>query len=154
MSKQNFQDVVQQIVDKDKRYDAESYSFVRESLDFTLKSLKRNGGAARHVTGQELLNGIRDYALSEYGPMSKAVLNEWGITTCADFGEVVFNLVSSGILGKTDTDSPTDFKHGYSFEEAFVKPFEPRREDHPRAVKKPRTVKRTKSSTPKKADSL
>jgi uncharacterized repeat protein (TIGR04138 family) len=154
MSKQSFQDVVLQIVAKDQRYDTEAYGFVRESLDFTLKNLKRGTSSARHVSGQELLNGIRDYALSEYGPMAKAVLNEWGIKTCEDFGEVVFNLVSSGVLGKTDTDSPTDFKNGYSFDEAFVKPFVPRLDGHQRTVKKTKSVKRTKSPSAKKADSL
>jgi uncharacterized repeat protein (TIGR04138 family) len=127
MSKLNFADVVEQICQDDHRYDAEAYAFVREGLDHTLKALKRHGqGVHRHVTGQELLLGLRDFALREFGPMSKSVLNDWGIRACEDFGQIVFNLVNSGILGKTDTDSPNDFKNGFNFDEAFCQPFRPK----------------------------
>jgi uncharacterized repeat protein (TIGR04138 family) len=132
MSKLNFSDVVNEICRKDSLYDPEVYSFVREGLDHTLKSLKRHGqNGNRHVSGQELLNGLRDYALKEYGPMSKMLLNMWGVKSCEDFGRIVFNLVSSGVLGKTDTDSQNDFKNGFNFDDAFVKPFEPRRDNAP-----------------------
>jgi len=126
MPKRDFAEVVQEICESDTRYGLECYSFVREGLDHTLKHLKRAGaGPKSHVTGQELLEGMRDYALLEFGPMTKSVLNEWGIKKCEDFGEVVFNLVKFGVLGKTDTDSLNDFKGGFSFHDAFVKPFRP-----------------------------
>lgn len=128
MSKPTFSEIVDKICAQDTRYDSDAYGFVREGLDFTLKSLKRSGGQSRHVSGQELLAGLRDYALKEYGPMSKTLLNLWGVKSCEDFGFIVFNLVNQGILGKTDADSPDDFRNGYSFEEAFVRPFEPRKE--------------------------
>jgi uncharacterized repeat protein (TIGR04138 family) len=157
MSKLNFNEVVDQICAQDNRYDTEAYTFVREGLDHTLKSLKRSANSThRHVTGQELLNGLRDHALKEYGPMSKAVLNEWGIRTCEDFGNIVFNLVNSSILGKTDADSPNDFKNGFNFDEAFVKPFEPRR-DHVsgrKAAPHARSGKRSSSSKKSSAGSL
>jgi uncharacterized repeat protein (TIGR04138 family) len=127
MAKINFAEVVEQICEKDLRYSLDSYHFVQEGLNHTLKSLKRGSQQAhRHVSGQELLHGLREFALKEYGPMSKAVLNEWGIKTTEDFGQVVFNLVSAGVLGKNETDSPNDFKNVFTFDEAFVKPFEPR----------------------------
>ncbi len=130
-----FHDIVSDIYAADTRYQPEAYHFVREGLEFTLKSLKRGAqGANRHVTGQELLLGLRDYALREYGPMAKALLEEWGIGSCDDFGQAVFNLVSKGVLGKTDTDSPEDFKAGFDFQEAFVKPFLPQKP--PRAPRK------------------
>ena len=126
MPKRDFAEVVQEICESDTRYGLECYSFVREGLDHTLKHLKRAGaGPKSHVTGQELLEGMRDYALLEFGPMTKPVLNEWGIKKCEDFGAVVFNLVKFGVLGKTDTDSLDDFKGGFSFHDAFVKPFRP-----------------------------
>jgi uncharacterized repeat protein (TIGR04138 family) len=78
-----------------------------------------------HVTGQELLAGIRAYALEEFGPMAVTVLGEWGVTRCEDFGEVVFNMIDAGMLSKTDTDSREDFQNGYTFEEAFRRPFLP-----------------------------
>ena len=126
MPKRDFAEVIQEICDADDRYSNECYTFVREGLDHTLKYLKRSGvGPKSHVTGSELLDGLREYALMEFGPMTKSVLNEWGIKKCEDFGEVVFNLVKHGVLGKTDTDSLDDFKGGFSFHEAFVKPFRP-----------------------------
>jgi uncharacterized repeat protein (TIGR04138 family) len=129
MAKLNFFEVVEHICRNDNRFDPEVYAFVREGLDYTLKSLKRHGhNVNRHVSGQELLLGLRDFALKEYGPMSKSILNIWGVKNCEDFGQIVFNLVHSGVLGKTDADSPEDFKRGFNFEEAFVKPFEPRRD--------------------------
>jgi uncharacterized repeat protein (TIGR04138 family) len=126
MPKREFAEIVQDITKADGRYSQECYSFVREGLDHTLKSLKRAGtGPKSHVSGQELLHGLRDYALGEFGPMSKSVLNEWGIEKCEDFGEIVFNLVKFNVLGKTDADSLSDFKNGFSFHEAFVKPYRP-----------------------------
>jgi uncharacterized repeat protein (TIGR04138 family) len=136
MPKRDFSEVVQEIFQADPRYSIESYTFIREGLDYTLKHLRRNSGSPSpaaslkgHVSGQELLHGIRDYALREFGPMSKTVLNEWGVKKCEDFGDIVFNLVKYGVLGKTDSDSLSDFKHGFSFHDAFVKPFRPHAED-------------------------
>lgn len=127
MAKINFAEVVEQICESDLRYASDAYHFVQEGLNHTLKSLKRGGQHAhRHVSGQELLHGLREFALKEYGPMSKAVLNEWGIKATDDFGQIVFNLVNSGVLGKNETDSPNDFKNVFTFDDAFVKPFVPR----------------------------
>jgi uncharacterized repeat protein (TIGR04138 family) len=131
MSKPDFTEIVDHICLEDPRYAGEAYAFVREGLDHTLKSLRRSGSqhVNRHVTGQELLGGLRDFALKEFGPMAKTVLNDWGIVRCEDFGNIVFNLVNSGVLGKTDTDSLNDFKNGFNFDEAFCEPFRPRPED-------------------------
>lgn len=57
--------------------------------------------------------------------MSLTVLKTWGITKTEDFGEIVFNLVESGQLGKTDRDRKEDFANGYDFQSAFAKPFQP-----------------------------
>ena len=156
MAKINFAEVVEQICEKDLRFSSDAYHFVQEGLNHTLKSLKRGGQHAhRHVSGQELLSGLREFALKEYGPMSKAVLNEWGIKTTDDFGQIVFNLVNASVLGKNDTDSPSDFKNVFTFDDAFVKPFVPRNVTP--AVRKstsPKTKKRTTTSKKKKAGSL
>jgi uncharacterized repeat protein (TIGR04138 family) len=71
------------------------------------------------------LEGIRHYSLEQFGPMVPTVLGEWGIRSCEDVGEVVFNMVEANLLAKTDTDSREDFKGVYDFEEAFVKPYRP-----------------------------
>jgi uncharacterized repeat protein (TIGR04138 family) len=128
MQEKNFLHVVKTICEKDPRYDREAYAFIREALDFTIKLLSRENreGTARHVSGQELLDGIRSYALQEFGPMTLSVLQTWGIRTTRDFGEIVFNMVESGMLGRTEKDRREDFDNGYDFFEAFGRPFVPR----------------------------
>ena len=122
----SFEEALEMIRAKDSRYASEAYIFVREALDHTQKHIaKHSKGALRHVTGQELLQGIREYALSQFGPMAMFVLEEWGIRTCEDFGEIVFNMVDIGLLAKTEKDSRADFSNGYEFTEAFRKPFLP-----------------------------
>ena len=128
MQAANFEESVQKILQKDPRYHREAYFFVREALDHTQKLLGRSGKEEiHHVTGQELLEGIRAYALHQYGPMTLTVFNEWGLRHCEDFGEIVFTMIESSILAKTDKDTREDFKNGYDFFEAFRRPFVPAR---------------------------
>jgi hypothetical protein len=68
---------------------------------------------------------LRQYALKEFGPMVMTVFDNWGIHSCEDIGNMVFNLIGAGIFGKTEEDSIDDFKKVYDFKEAFVKPFAP-----------------------------
>lgn len=141
MQKINVQDAVEQIRKKDPRFDRDAYHFVREALDHTLMVMKKSECAESiraagqtdstvkkltHVSGQELLKGIRDLAVKQFGPLSKTVFEHWGITRCEDFGDIVFNMVEVGLLGKTEKDSRADFAGGYDFDDAFVKPFVPR----------------------------
>ena len=126
MRKITFEEAVTQILKEDSRYAPEAYHFIRESLDFTTRSLKKpTEGPGRHVSAAELLEGIRQYALKEYGPLAMTVLQAWGIRQCADFGQIVFNLVNKKFLGKTDDDSAHDFDHGYDFATVFRTPCEP-----------------------------
>jgi uncharacterized repeat protein (TIGR04138 family) len=126
MHETSFEEALESLTAKDCRYHRDAYFFIREALDHTQKTAAREPrGHIRHVTGQELLGGIRDYALSQYGPMTMTVLSEWGVHTCRDFGEIVFNMVENGLLAKTDRDSRADFEGGYDFFEAFRKPYLP-----------------------------
>ena len=126
MHEVNFEEILTKIVEKDPRYQREGYFFLREALDHTQKMVgKSKKDEIRHVSGQELLSGIREYGLSQFGPMTLTVLEEWGIRSCEDFGEMVFNMVTNNLLAKTDKDSRDDFKDGYNFEDAFRKPFLP-----------------------------
>lgn len=126
MKKVSFTEALVQILKEDTRYHVEAYFFVREALDFTSKMMKKPvKGSQRHVTAAELLEGIRQYAMREYGPMAMTVLNAWGIQQCSDFGQIVFSLVNKQILRKTDSDSIHDFDNGYDFETAFRKPYCP-----------------------------
>jgi uncharacterized repeat protein (TIGR04138 family) len=126
MQEISLEKAVDQVRAKDSRYSREAYLFLREALDHTRKLVAKDGrGRRRHVTGQELLVGIREYALSQFGPMAMTVLNEWGIHACLDFGEIVFNLIDAGWLAKTKEDSKAHFEGGYTFDEAFRQPFLP-----------------------------
>jgi uncharacterized repeat protein (TIGR04138 family) len=102
----SFEDAVDFIHQTDPRYSREAYFFVREALDHTQELITKEGrNRVRHVTGQELLNGIRDLALRKYGPMASMVFQEWGVHACEDFGELVFNMVECGgspVLGAED----------------------------------------------------
>ena len=125
MQKLEFNEAVNQLVQTDTRYTREAYEFLRDALDHTVKTRKRQLGETGHVTGQQLCEGIRLYALKQYGPMVPTVLEYWGITKTDDFGELVWNLVELGVFGKTEKDSKKDFHAVYSFHEAFVVPFLP-----------------------------
>lgn len=119
-------DPIADLVAADQRYHREAYLFLRDGLEYTQRILKREvGSKTRHISGQELLEGLREHALKEYGPMARTVLGEWGIHRTEDFGEIVFNMVEHGILSKTEKDSRADFRGGYDFEQAFRDPFLP-----------------------------
>lgn len=111
----DFNEAVQEICVKDSRYLADSYEFVAQALYFVQKKLKKQG----HVSGKELLTGIREFAINQYGPMAKSVLKHWGISKTDDFGNIVFNLIEKKLFLKTDSDSLSDFKDIYDFEAAF-----------------------------------
>ena len=114
MQEVSFEKAIDLILAKDPRFQREAYSFVKEALDHTQKAIKKqNRGRVRHVSGQELLEGIREFALAQYGPMAITLLEEWGIHNSRDFGEIVFNMVDVGWLAKTDKDSRADFEGGY-----------------------------------------
>jgi uncharacterized repeat protein (TIGR04138 family) len=126
MQEINFEEALEKILAKDSRFPREAYLFLREALDFTQKIIgKENKGAIRHVSGQELLDGIRQFGLQQFGPMTATVFEEWGVKNCRDFGDIVFNMVEIGLLAKTDKDSRDDFQNGYDFTDAFRKPFWP-----------------------------
>ena len=122
----NFEETLEKMMQSDPRYTRNAYLFIREALDYTQKVAdKKAKDEVRHVSGQELLAGIRRYALEQFGPMAQMVFNEWGIRNCQDFGELVFNMVECNLLAKTPQDSRDDFKEGYDFFEAFRRPFLP-----------------------------
>lgn len=127
MHEHEFSEVVGLIRREDARFGKGAYLFVRQALDFTMSRREEEKAEARsrHVRGPELLAGIRDFALEQYGPLAFTVLQEWNIRCCRDFGEIVFQLVDYGVLGKTEEDSIEDFADGYDFRSAFLKPFLP-----------------------------
>ncbi len=130
MSKKNVHDTwkkLQKVVSKDLRYSMQSYQFIFEALDYTASQLGKKYNSSveeeRHVTGQELSEGIKQFAREKFGYMTRIVLEQWGITKSGDFGEIVFNLVDSGLMGKTETDTLDDFKDLYDFYIEFDEKF-------------------------------
>lgn len=126
MNEQQQRNLIRQIVETDPRYREEAYVFVREGLDYTVH--ERNQvpkDQSHHVKGWELSEGIREYALREFGPVSLRVLRHWGIRNCEDIGEIVYNMIDAELLGKTEEDTKQDFHGVYDFEQAFRDPFLP-----------------------------
>lgn len=104
-----------QILLRDDRFHREAYRFVQEGLEYTVQRRGRRG----HVSGKELLEGLRDMARERFGLMARTVLNQWGVKSTHDFGEIVFNLVEEQIMSKQDSDNREDFDNIYDFEEVF-----------------------------------
>lgn len=129
MQDPDFAEIVSLICKEDPRFDRKAYDFIRLGLDHTVKDIKKKDsarvGKSRHVSGPELLEGLRIYALDQYGPLTKTVLNSWGVKRCSDFGDIVFNLIEYNVFSKTENDRLEDFADIYTFDDAFVKPFLP-----------------------------
>jgi uncharacterized repeat protein (TIGR04138 family) len=106
------------------RYKAQAYRFTFDSVKFTADRNYMLTREVRHMTGREVLEGIRDLALDRFGFMAKTVFEEWGVAQTEDFGQIVFHLVKEGILSKTDSDRISDFARGYDFDDAFVRNFD------------------------------
>jgi uncharacterized repeat protein (TIGR04138 family) len=113
----DFFKVVEEIMAKDPRYKVEAYDFVMAALNYTQSKLDK----PRHVSGRELLEGVREYSLELFGLMTRTVFENWGVRRTEDFGSIVFNMVDAGLLAKTENDSIEDFNNGYDFKEAFDK---------------------------------
>jgi uncharacterized repeat protein (TIGR04138 family) len=133
------------LLKEDRRYKFEAYQFVREALTYAQevmqlgvpapsaepprrKKAAQKGPATegeepaveRHLTGQQLCEAVRRYALEQYGYMARTVLANWGIRSTSDVGEVVYNLIRIGLMKKSSTDRREDFDDVYDFDRAFV----------------------------------
>lgn len=109
-------DPFEQLVESDPRFRVEAYLFIFESLHEAQRIHKRS----KHVSARELLDGFRELARARFGLMARRVLASWGLESTADVGAVVFNLVNSGMMSKTDEDSVEDFEGVFDFDAAFV----------------------------------
>ena len=135
-------DAMAQLLREDRRYRFDAYVFVFEALSYAQNVLgmgvespsepldlpeeeppEEPEGPQRHVSGQELCQAIRQYALKQYGYMAKTVLNSWGVKKTGDFGEIVFNLIRIGRMRKTPRDHQEDFEDVFDFDTAFRQEF-------------------------------
>jgi uncharacterized repeat protein (TIGR04138 family) len=130
------------IIACDPRYSIDAYAFVLEALDHAriqkvnaLRSRpdparRARGGrsaggrgrlprSANHVTGQDLCHSVRTIALRQYGLLAAAVLGHWGIHSTSDIGDIVYNMIATGDLEKTPSDSRSDFNDVFDFSTAL-----------------------------------
>jgi uncharacterized repeat protein (TIGR04138 family) len=123
-----------ELLKEDPRYTLDAYVFVFEALNYAQNVLEmgvevpgtsegEESAPERHVTGQQLCEAIRAFALDQYGFMAKDVLATWGIHKTGDFGEIVFNLIRIGQMRKTPEDSREDFEDVFDFETALRQDF-------------------------------
>jgi uncharacterized repeat protein (TIGR04138 family) len=118
-----------ELVRHDPRYAYEAYEFVFSALAHTQQMLGRvpppEGAPDQdyHVTGAQLLEGVRDLAQKEFGLMARTVFRMWGVNRTDDVGELVFNLVQAGLMSKTDQDNRADFHEVYDLDEALDRDF-------------------------------
>ncbi|KAB2642673.1 MAG: hypothetical protein DVB26_01790 [Verrucomicrobia bacterium] len=121
-----FEQAVAAILHRDKRFDPHAYFFLKEALDFTLKRIAEgNSGQPRHVSGPELVAGLRDLALEQFGPMAATLMQEWGVRQSGDIGDMVFHLIEEQIFGKQDSDRQEDFAGTFDLEDSLRAPFIP-----------------------------
>lgn len=128
-----------ELLRQDRRYRFEAYDFVFDALTYAHDVLglgaeresepgdepgERASGPERHLTGQELCEAIRLFALEQFGYMAKTVLNSWGVRTTGDFGEIVFNLIRLGKMKKTPADRREDFDDVFDFETGLSQQFQ------------------------------
>ncbi len=119
---------IMKLLQNDPRFPLEAYQFVREGLGYAQKNLRSGTGSAarspraeedRHLTGQQLCEAIRRYALDQFGFMALTVLHSWGIRKTSHFGDIVYNLIEIGEMKKSKKDRREDFENVYDFEQVF-----------------------------------
>jgi uncharacterized repeat protein (TIGR04138 family) len=112
----DFPEMLRQIREKDPRFTAEAYAFTFQGLDYTMHEMK---GKRQHVTGQELLEGIRRFAAKEFGRLAPMVFRAWGVTQSNHFGDIVYNLIEAGVMSRRPEDKREDFDGGWDLSTAF-----------------------------------
>lgn len=109
---------IEALAERDGRYSRAAYLFVYDALQHTVEKLGKASmpREQRHVSGRDLIYGISEYALDQFGPLTLTVFDHWGIRETRDFGEIVFNLVNDNLMSKTDDDRIEDFTDVFEFD--------------------------------------
>lgn len=125
---QTIEEVLERIQGRDSRFANEAYLFVSEALGETVRRLGRQKAPVgkRHVSGQELAEGMADFALDRFGPMTFQVLKTWGLGKTRDIGDIVYTLIDEKVFSKSESDSIEDFDDVYDFRTRFLVPWETR----------------------------
>ncbi len=106
---------IDEVAGADGRYEKYAWRFVLSGVESTIEMLQSNG----HISGEELLDGLRVIASKQFGPMAKEVLNHWGVYTTRDIGNIVFGLIAAGLLEDSAEDSIEDFDDIFDFRKVF-----------------------------------
>ena len=111
------------------RYHRHAYDFVFHALRHAQRAAGRavapaSEGDDAHISGQELLAGIRELALAQFGLLTTTVFRHWGIRHTDDFGRIVFELVEHGKMRKTERDQLSDFYGVYDFDDVFDREYQ------------------------------
>ena len=116
----------QEVIDDLGLYPPQAFDFIERGLSYTVHKIHGSAPAAsvqehetRHVTGQDLCRGLRDYALLQWGMLARTVLTRWNITSTLDFGRIVYALVENGFMQKREEDSLEDFRNVFDFATAL-----------------------------------
>jgi uncharacterized repeat protein (TIGR04138 family) len=121
-----------QLLKRDNRFKLDAYQFVRDALSYAHDELGMGPAesedaddpqAEAHLTGQQLCEAIRLFAIEQYGLMARLVLENWGVSRTGDFGDIVYNLIEIGLMKKSEADRREDFDGVYDFAEAFDRHF-------------------------------
>jgi uncharacterized repeat protein (TIGR04138 family) len=108
----------------------DAFHFIQEGLERA--SFKAHGKLpggvrrpeqTRHISGQQLCEGLRELAIERWGPIAPAVLSSWGIHCTLDFGKIVFALIDAKVFQKQPQDRLEDFANVYDFRRTFVTDF-------------------------------
>src|SRR5687768_16906976 len=112
---------------QDGRYSPEAFRFLYESLEHALRLAGREEaeGVDRHVSGREVLAGMRACALQQFGPLAAHVWRSWGIRESLDWGRIVFLLVDHKMLKRQEGDTIEDFADNFDFDQVFERDYRP-----------------------------
>jgi len=111
----NPEERLQEILVKHPEFPLAAYHAIHKGLDHTIKMK----GAVGHVSGQELALGMAAYLRDDFGPFARIVLDGWGVSSTADIGKLVYNLIEGRLMRKQEADAITDFANVYDFEDVF-----------------------------------
>lgn len=118
----DFETALRAIRTKDARYSRNAYIFAFQSLEYTIKDfLKLTKDEHRHVSAAELLNGMRQLAIDQFGFMARHVWESWGVHETEDWGNIIYNLIEGELMRHSDDDKRSDFTGVYDFADAFDK---------------------------------
>ena len=122
MPDENFIEIVERIVEHDVRYRPGAYEFMNEAVAYTVRRLQREtlSRKERHVSGGELIQGVAEYAVQQFGPLDWEVLKDWGLVSGTSIGDVVFNMIDNGLLTASENDSREDFNRVPDLKELLI----------------------------------